>query len=228
MTEIIENCTVGMMATFPARFGTLAGVIDSIIDQVDWLFVYVNEADCIPNVLIHPKIKTYLGRDHLGDLKANGKVFPLQFVKDCYVFTLDDDFVRPKNYVERMKDTIDLYDRRIVVGVHGSIFDPIGEWYYQRTAAFGWKQALYEQKLVSLIGSGLAAFHTSELDINFSDFLPNVMVDLQISIEARKRGLPIVCIERPAEWVQFIGYEGLWEEYVSKLTHHTTVFRKFE
>jgi hypothetical protein len=216
----------GAMATYPARFGNLGKVIDSILPQLDMLYVYINESDFIPECLLHDKITPLLGKDHEGDLSATGKVYPLNYIKDGYCFTLDDDFVFPADYISRMKHAIDRFDKKAIMTVHGSIFAPNADWYYERSIVYEVKQALDTYRFVNLPGSATLAFHTSTLDIQYSDFPKTPMVDLQFAIQALEQQVPILAIPREESWLSFLNYSGLWETNKNEMTHHTSAMLK--
>lgn len=221
-----SNATVACMATFPERFESLPVVVASILDQVDVLYVYVNQSDHIPCCLNHPKIRPFLAKETIGDISANGKVFPLQFVKNSYVILLDDDFVFPGGYVTTLKRTIDRFCGRVCAGVHGSIFAPGARWYFERSTMYTWQTELAEHKLVHMLGSGCLAFHQEALDVTFDDFLPQVMVDLTFAIKARQQGVPMLAVKRPFQWIRYVGHKGLYEDFVQGLTWHTIAMRE--
>lgn len=212
----------GAMATYPARFGKLGEVIASILPQLDKLYVYINESDEVPECLLHDKIIPLLGKDHDGNLSATGKVYPLKYIKDGYCFTLDDDFILPSDYVLKMKNAIDTFDKKAIMTVHGSIFAPNADWYFERSVVYEVKQALDHFRFVNLPGSATLAFHTSTLDIQYSDFPKTPMVDLQFAIQALEQQVPILAIPREEDWLSFLNYSGLWEVNKNEMTHHTT------
>jgi Glycosyl transferase family 2 len=221
----ISNAIVACMATFPARFDTLPLVVSSILDQVDALYVYVNQSDSIPPCLNDSRIHVFLAKQTKGDLSANGKIFPLNFIKHSYVVLIDDDFVFPKDYVSRLIAIIDRFGGRVIAGVHGSIFAPGARWYFERSMVYGWRTELLEHKVVQMLGSGCLAFHQDALELKFEDFLPHIMVDLTFAIKAKQEGLVMLAIKRPSQWIRYIGHPGLYQDYVRRLTWHTHAMR---
>ena len=223
MQEIprIADSTVATLATFPPRRADLAQVIGSLIDQVDHIFVYLNGYDSVPEELEWEKITAILGKGHEGDLSANGKAVALDYLENCYVLMCDDDFIYPPDYVSKLKEVIDAFGKRVGVSVHGSIFAPSAVYYYERAQIYNWKVQLHEHKVVNLVGSGTFGFHQESLPLRFDAFRPNVMVDLTLSVAAKRRGIPLLAIARPAYWIQHLNTEGLWESFSRRLTHHT-------
>lgn len=217
------------MATYPARHATLAPVIASLAPQVDRLFLYANDTtEGLPRLDAWPNVVVLDARLHEGNLSANGKIFPLRFLKDCTVFTVDDDFLYPPDYVSRYLAVLDAFDSRCCVTTHGSIFPERPRWYYERSHVFSAVQALNAPQLVTLAGSGTFAFRQSELRLRPDDFLAEVMVDLRLSLAAAEQGLPIWCVSRPKSWLRQITNEGLWEQYRKRITHHTHEIRKHD
>jgi hypothetical protein len=223
----ISGKTVALMATFPARLGSLKRAVASLVGQVDAVIVYLNEYEAIPDFLLgSSKIIPVLGAQAMGNLSACGKLYGLRFLTDCYVFTVDDDFEFPANYVAESKKVIDAFGRRVAVCVHGSVFAPETDWYYSRQTIHPWRCALTEHKLVMLPGSGTFAFHQSgfspEIDLQAKD----LMVDLNFAISARRQEIMILSIQRPSEWLRYLGDEGLWDQFVTRRTNHTSEMKR--
>ncbi|MDA9224788.1 hypothetical protein N9P17_07790 [Tateyamaria sp.] len=226
MQPVIENATVGSIATFPARFKTIEKVVANIAPQVDWLFIYVNETmKGWPNLKSHKNITVLDGREYAGDLSANGKIFSLRFVKNCKIFIFDDDFIYPADYVEKNLNILNLFDGHCVVSTHGSNFPSKVDWYYDRTKIMMSKRATDFLNLCSLAGSGTICFDQRHLPVNPEEFLDRVWVDLKISLIARKNGLPIWVLPRSANWLQHIPMVGLYDQMSSRMTHHTEYAR---
>jgi hypothetical protein len=226
MDEFSRSVVAGI-ATFPKRAAILEDCLTRIAPQVDAVILYLNEYNSIPHFLtkfrnVHP----ILGKDAFGDLSAAGKMVVLNHCRDCYLFLLDDDVLVPKDYVDRIKAGIDLYENRAAFCVHGTIIAGDAEGYFERSQYFGWRGELREHKLVTLIGSGTFAVHQSRFPAEFEQFLGPVMVDLQISLICRDNGVPLLSIERPALWLDVNIQDGLWEQFRGSVTHHTMVMRE--
>jgi hypothetical protein len=224
-----RDARVAAMATFAPRFANLPRVVASLAPQVDALLIYVNDAPAdFPDLSRWSNVHVFFAKDWAGDLSANGKMHHLNFLENCYVYTVDDDFIFPPDYVARLTDLLDRCQRRCCVAVHGSIFPPTVRWYYERTTVFASQRSLRRHQLVTLAGSGAFAFHQSTLPVRFDDFRSKVMVDLRLSREARRHGLPIFAVARPEGWLRFLGGEGLWEAFRGRLTHHTAEARRHD
>ncbi len=224
-----ENATVACMATYPGRFDILERSVRSIADQVDHLFIYVNNTlDGLPDLTAFANVTILDAAHHKGNISANGKVYPTRYASDCLIFTLDDDFIYPPDYVARLQKIFDLCQNRCCVAVHGCILPPEPEWYYDRAAVFTSYEALGKTQLINLAGSGTFAFHQSTLDCTFSRFEPDVQVDLVFSRLAQEQRLPIWCPSRPQNWLIPLDKEGLMQTMAQTLTHHTYEARKID
>lgn len=221
---------VGSMATFPARFGIVAQTLASIAPQLDRLYLYVNDGfDDLPDLSHLPNVIAMDARDHAGDLSERGKIFPLKTVSDSIVFTLDDDFIYPPDYVRRNRDLLERMGGHCVVTTHGGIMPPRADWYYERTQVFVSHAALDAVQLCTIAGSGTFCFDQRSLALDFPALLGETFVDIQISLVARAAGLPILVLPRPARWLSPFAVPGLWEEFVNLgLTPHTLAARRVD
>ncbi|ETX13463.1 hypothetical protein OCH239_10125 [Roseivivax halodurans JCM 10272] len=227
---MVDNRTVGCMATFPARFPILRETVASIAPQLDALYLYVNETiEGLPDLSDLGTIHVLDGREHAGNISANGKAYSLHYLSRCRVFTLDDDFVYPPDYVAHNLSILELFGGRCVVTTHGGVLPPRVDWYYERTKVFRSQREVRHLQLCSLAGTGTACFDQRTIDIDLDDVLAEVMLDLKVSLAARKSGLPIWVLPRPNDWLRAIPVEGLWERFKSAgLTPHTYLARPID
>ncbi len=215
-----KTVTIGL-ASFPARVDHLRHCVDSLYGQCDYLCVYLNNYSEVPYFLQRPKILPYLGTNY-RDLNANGKIFFVDWAKDGYYFTADDDFVYPSNYISHMKSRIETYGRRCAATVHGSIFPESFGWYYERTAMYQYQGPLAADRFVHLPGTGSFGFHKSTFKAEVVNFLPRVMVDLSFAILCKRQRVPIVSVMRPSMWMMNTERSGLFQQFSKVITHHTT------
>ncbi|MGJ8546872.1 MAG: hypothetical protein ACSHWZ_15605 [Sulfitobacter sp.] len=225
-----ERPVIGSMATFPARFEILRSTIGSIAPQLDKLYVYVNDTtDGFPDFSDMPNVEIMDGRDHAGDLSARGKVYPLQFISNSRVFTFDDDFIYPPDYVARNLEMLDRFDGKCVVTTHGSILPSRAQWYYERSKVFMSTREVQSPELCTLAGSGTFCFDQNTLPLDLDDLLGITMVDIKVSLAARAAGLPIWVLPRPEGWLINIKMPGLWEQFTdAQLTPHTHLARQID
>jgi len=188
------------MATYPLRKKCLKEVIPTIVPQCTKLFVYLNKYEDVPKILIHPKIKVIMGKEH-GDCGDVGKFHFVDQVEGYY-FTVDDDILYPPNYTQRMVQTIDHYRHKAVIGVHGCVLNMKNMWnYYRSRNLTNYRNRLVQDRPVHVIGTGTAAFHTSTIMIKRNDFPCPNMADIWFAIEGQKQRIPFILIKRPMFWL---------------------------
>lgn len=187
------------IASMPSRVVTLEQVINSIIEQVDHVNVYLNNYSEIPSFLKNQKISVFTSQNH-GDLGSNGKFF-LSGQFEGYYFTLDDDLIYPDNYVEYLISKIEYYKRKAVVGIHGSIFDKEVTDFFKHRTVFSFKTSLKKDIFVNILGTGTTAYHTDTIKINLECFPYWNKDDLCFAIAAKKQRIPLICLERPVKYI---------------------------
>jgi len=194
------------MATIPERAETLNSVIDSIIPQVDKLFIYFNNCHSLKTLhkLSREKLTFKFG-DNLG---ANGKFKFLDKPYDYY-FSIDDDFIYPKDYVKVMIAKIEKYKRKAVMCVHGSTFPPHPDWYYERINSYSSREGTEKDHLVNLPGTGTVAFHKDTFrNMTYDRFNGSVKCDLKLAIACHDQGIPIISVMRKKNWLRPITTDG--------------------
>jgi glycosyltransferase involved in cell wall biosynthesis len=192
---------IASVASMPSRKDNLKITISSIITQVDKLFVFLNNYDSIPEFLNHPNIIIAQSQDY-GDLADNGKFFFNENIKNCIHFTIDDDILYPKDYIQKMCIALQKYKYRAIVGVHGVMLsEPLKSFYSNRTV-YNFTSSLTQDEFVNLLGTGTICYHTSTLNLNSKDFKTTKMTDLWVAIKAKNQKIPMVCVAREDGWLK--------------------------
>jgi hypothetical protein len=194
------------MATMPfaRRTEALKEVLPRILPQCDEIHIYLNNFKEIPEFLKHPKVKTYLSDDHMGDIGDVGKFYLCEKWGKGYHFTVDDKILYPKDYTEKMIATIEKYKRKVVVSAHGRIFhDRKSTSYYWDCKLFrGCTMGFPDDEFVHELGTGAMAFHRDTLpkfDLSIFDHIN--MTDIYFSIFLQKLKIPILNPERKNAWI---------------------------
>lgn len=197
----LDQRRVGAMASFPARRGSLAASIASVLPQLDELHLYLNNYDEVPLFAHHPKIRVTLGIYERGDLRDNGKFFDLPNNDHSYVFTLDDDIVYPHDYVARSIHHIEAFGRSCVIGFHGVIF-PQDRFDDLRQRTVHHFSDAYGGGFVDLIGTGTSSWHSSSLKLSLDDFGRPGLCDLWFALVGAKQEIPFYCAPRERGWLR--------------------------
>jgi hypothetical protein len=194
---------VATIATMPSRAETFRMVVERILPQVDQLFVFLDSFDHVPEFLSNnDKIQIARSQD-VGDLHAAGRFLVLQSLKSpSVVIVVDDDIEYPRNYVSRLVACLVAHSGAAVVGVHGGQFLPPYQSYITDALRHHFASALKRDMQVDELGCGTCAFLSEALDFDVRAWPYYDANDLQIAMEAKKRGLPLVCIKRRRSWLR--------------------------
>lgn len=189
------------MASIPSRVDVLRVAVDSILPQVDHLFVYLNGFDWVPGFLASEKITVFRSSQY-GDYRDNSKYFGLRCLEEeGYFFSIDDDIEYPSDYVSEMVAAIERYDRSAIVGVHGVIYGAGSRLFLDR-AVLHFRNPLEADVPVSALGTGTTAFHTSALSFDCLEFKQVGMADLVTAQAASRHGVPMIAVARGPGWLQ--------------------------
>lgn len=192
--EVVSVC----IASFPPRQTQLRQAFNSLIDQVDLVFVYLNQYEQIPEFLKHPRVIVKMGGE---DLRDNGKFYFTPAVPDGYCFTVDDDIIYPKDYVQGLIRKIELYGRKACVGLHGTVFAKPMTSYFGGRRVLHFRQSLDRDHVVDQLGTGTLAFHTSLWRPSCEAYSETGMVDAWVAVDARKESIPLIAVERKRAWL---------------------------
>jgi glycosyltransferase involved in cell wall biosynthesis len=219
------------IASFPERISKLRKVIESILPQTDKIYVYLNEYKDVPAFLKHPRIITQLGIHAEGDLRDNGKFFFVNQIPNGYCLTIDDDINYPNDYVQSHIRKLELYERKAITGIHGTIFEKPFVSYFQKRDVYHFRDELKRDVVVNQLGTGTTAFHTSLIKPDVLKFRDMGMVDVFLALLSNDKKIPLICIEREKLWLspmkqkkhernlfdEFVGGDDKQTEYISNI-----------
>jgi hypothetical protein len=213
-----SSSVTAAIATYPARINVLPKAIDSLIGQVEHLFIYLNNFDQVPGCILNHKYKskiTYV-LESGSTKRAAAKFYWVDKVKGIHL-TCDDDIEYPKNYVSVLSESLKLAGNNSIIGVHSVIYnnivvDPLSS----RLHVFNFKNNLNESQKVHLLGTGTLCFNTSLLNRDgFQQILGfSASTDEWLACFAKENCIDLVTIARKKDWMLSIeGMEhGLHEE----------------
>jgi hypothetical protein len=192
------------IATIKGREGALKETIHSIINQVDKIIVYQNGYSEIFNFLKSNKIEVYSSLNTGIDMGDAGKFYKLSEYKNDYYFSIDDDLVYPSDYVKKSLDVLKKYKNEIIVTYHGRTLIENAKSYY-RDAKVKYKclDDVSNYDFVHFGGTGVMAFHTSFVKVQFNYFKHPNMADIWVGLFARENNIPILVIPHSANWIKY-------------------------
>jgi hypothetical protein len=211
-TEILQSpeTITASISTIWWREDGLKEVVSAILPQVDRLNVFLQGYKTIPTFLNDPKITVVRGEDYPEVLArgASAKFFWADKVHG-YHFTIDDDIVYPADYVRYCIQKIEQYHRAAVVGFHGVLFkDDVMAYtasskkFRFRKSLFNFRSALDNDRSVHTLGTGVMAYHTDTIKVSIKDFLTRSMDDIYWGILAQMQHVPLICIQRSADYLK--------------------------
>lgn len=221
---------MAFMASFPPRIEKLRRAVESLLPQVDRIYIYLNNYKTVPDFLLDERIQVEIGGQ---DLRDNGKIFHMEHAPDGYFFTVDDDIEYPGDYCEHLVRAIEKYDRKAVVGVHGVILaNPFVRYFSADRKVFSFKHALVQDARVNLLGTGTVAFHSNVLRPRVDQFETTGMADVWMALLAKERSIPMVSVERKIGWLKPILLEGdngptLFDEFCEDDREQTKFLKKY-
>jgi hypothetical protein len=189
------------MATMPSRAETAPRAIASILEQVDRLWLFLDRFDGIPGYATDERIRVVRSQD-AGDLRANGKLVGVDREDvPCTFFGVDDDVDYPADYCATLEASLDRVGGHAVVGMHAGVFLGPVDSYSRDLKVLHRRSGQTRAAGVDLLGSDSLAFRTTTLRFDVREWPDLNMVDLSFALEARRRGLPLVMLQRPAHWL---------------------------
>jgi len=198
--------------------------VESLLPQVDRMFVYLNGYPKVPDYLKNEKVAHALLSCDAGWRGSEAKFFfadpdsykaTLAPTTDDVYFTCDDDIVYPRDYVVKMVAALNRHPGAVVC-VHGSVLDLPVERYKKRTI-FRFAEPLAQDQRVHIPGSGTLAYRLRDFVLRLKE-LEIRTEDPNIGVILRERGIPLFSVARPPDWLKEIERPAvgstLWSETV--------------
>lgn len=193
-----DRITIGMASIFSRERGMQA-VLTALLPQCDKFVVYLNDypSGYICPLFNNPKVTVHRG----PDIGPRGKFFGAAGSSGYYL-TVDDDLVYPAKYVHRMVQGVQRYKRGAIITAHGSIIGYVSGGTEGKTlyAVYRHRNPVPRDLPVHMAGTGVMAYHTS-MGFDWTSLGPG-KIDEQVAVMMQDKGIPIICIGHPNEWVK--------------------------
>jgi hypothetical protein len=188
---------VAGMATMPSRAATFGPAFQSMLRQVDRLYLYLDGHDRVPEIATgDPRVVPILAKDVPG-LHANGKLLGLMLeTRPCIYVCADDDLYFPRDYVATLRTCLARYHDHAVVGLHGSVLARPFVRYNAGRRLISYTDRLGDDWKVDVLGTGAVLFSSSVLRFDVRRWPHGNMADLGLAIEAKRAGVPLISIAR--------------------------------
>lgn len=196
------------MASMAGREKSLKQAVQSLINQVDELHITLNSYTSIPDFLQHEKIKV---TSDPANSRGDAAKFSI-LGKEGYLFTVDDDLIYPADYVEKMIRSIEKYNRKAIITLHGRTFRsvPVKSYYHCDARVIRCLDAHLADEYIQVPGTGVSAFHSSTIPVRQSDFHVSNMSDIWLGVAAQLHTVPVVAMAHKRGWItESLNYDVL-------------------
>jgi hypothetical protein len=199
----LRHARIGGMATMPSRARTFRTALESILPQLDLLYVFFDKHDAVPDFARDdPRIVPLLPAD-FGPLGSDGKLLGARLHGDaCLYFAFDDDIFYPPAYVELLACALERHHFGAIVGFHAMRFRPPHLSYRADRGVLHFTAPFIADSPADELGSGTLAFHTGRFNLDVTAWTHHTMTDLLLAIEAVRRGVPRFAVRRPAGFLK--------------------------
>jgi hypothetical protein len=190
------------LATTLERKESLQIAVESIINQVDELYVYQNGYYEVFDFLDNNKITVISSLNTGIDMGDAGKFYTVQNHKDSYYLSIDDDIKYPKDYVTSIVEGLKKFDNNVVVSHHGRSFPDTAKNYYNDynySIHFNKKNTL--SKKIQFPGTGVMGFYTERFKLDFLNFKLRNIADVIVGFELAKQKIECFGLPHDEKWL---------------------------
>lgn len=202
-TQAVHGRVLAGMATMPSRSATAPDTIRRLAVQVDHLYLFLDGFTRIPDYARLPNVEILRSQDH-GALGAAGKLLgALQGApRDLYLF-VDDDVLLPPDFARRVAAALRGPFADALVGFHGSRLLPGLRSYRRDRRVTELAHWVPRARRVDVVATCAGGFRCGRLAVDVRTWPHHNMVDLQLALEARARGMDAVLLPRRWRWIRF-------------------------
>lgn len=216
MTAITDLPVVATLATLARREDSFRQMLPTILGQVDHTFIALGGYPDVPDFLRGLERVSVFLCESGPDLGASSRFLCLEALNRlAVVLVVDDDILYPPDYAARMVEGLDRFGGQALLGVHGRIFLPPHASYSEHAFSHHFQAALEGASHVHEVGVGTCAFLSDRLAVDPRSWDRYDMDDIVLAIEAEKRGLPRIAIDREKNWLRPLAedqHDSLWRK----------------
>jgi hypothetical protein len=194
---------VAGMATMPSRAATFPLALNSIIQQVDRLYLYLDGHSEIPDLVKNDSRVVPILSSEAPGFASDGKFLGLgREFQPCLYLGVDDDIEYPPDYVVTLHNALRAANGPAVVGYHGSILNRAVKSYRSDRTVLFFGHEMSQPRAVDVLGTGTVMFDTAHLNFDVRTWSCVNKNDLFFAIEATKAGVPLICLPRDANYLR--------------------------
>lgn len=216
--------TIVGIASLPDRENSLTLVINSLLPQVDKVYVALNGHKEIPMALRNLRnVECVILDNSLSD----GAKFYFTSKTDGYYVAWDDDILAPPNAVETLIAGVNKYNG--LVSFHGKYYIPPITNFKRWAGNYRCLNTVVADVRVNVIGSGCCAFNTNRLSVQVSDFKTRNKADIWLSKITTEQGVPMFVLQHRTGYIQYLSTPKgttIWET-TRDYSEHANIMKTF-
>lgn len=197
-----------VLITIPRRAATARTVLRALAPQADRVHLILNGFKSIPAWSRAPKVIPLL----LPTPGGPGARFRAPLPDVPLVLYADDDFVYPSDYVARTRAALERLGVGNAVSYHGAYWTGARSRYADRVV-LPYSAAIQHAQRITLLGTGLSAFHASDLRAIERSVPPafDYEDDIWMSAACARAGIRMFRAASPGGWIRatLAAYSGL-------------------
>ena len=198
-TDIRNPGIYASLASIASRVDMLKDTVESIVNQVDMLFIYLNGYERVPDFINNHKNIQYV-LDPFGNLRSAAKFNWTERVRGWH-FICDDDIIYPENYI---KKSIEFgKGKKQIFSYHGHILKKSSAsiWEVERRVKFQEKET--DLLKVDVGGTGVLFYHTDTPFPPFKVFFKYVRCnDETLGAWAHENKIDIITVPKEKLWIR--------------------------
>mgnify|MGYP000117683755 CR=1 FL=1 len=218
-----------LVASLPEREKELYHTVFSLLDQVDCIHVVLNNYKHNPFDFVDRnkhKIKVYFSDNSLGDA---ARYIPLSDIEDSWIFTVDDDLIFDKYYIE---DTIQrmIENDYKIASYHGRSFIkyPIENYHKSQADKYRCLGDVENDTKIDVAGTGVCCFHTSNFKPSIDIFTDKNMSDVLFSCYAKEQGIDMYCLSHKSDYFRYQEVPNtIYEQRVNNCERETEIINNY-
>lgn len=220
---------IAIMATIKDRAFLAKRAIESIIGQVDELYLSLNYTheriyDGKPwtDILFDGKIPDKILVSETVNAKGDAERYIQEHLyhflhshKPCYFFSVDDDMIYPANYVETLIQGIERHN--CPCSFHGrKIHNPLKNYHhdFKNQTYYGYFNPLGEDRVIDVPGTGVMGWRSDMIDLFYEKFSRKNMADIEVARLAKEQDVKLMVLSHPSGWITPITHSGttIWDK----------------
>lgn len=191
------------IASLPARVDGLERAVNSLLPQVNMIFVALNGYDYVPGFLQNNNKIVYAMMDNrLGDA---AKFYDID-KREGFILTCDDDLAYPQGYAGYMTNKAKRLNA--AVSLMGKRYDqrPITSFRNGYTSLYRCLVTVPNDAEVHVVGTGVLCFHTDMIKLSLDNFPRKNMADIWFAKAAHEQGVKLMVVAHHAKYVSHTKY----------------------